>query len=65
MNAAQMQRDGTYKVLSSGDVVKIHPSSTLFMSSAPWVVFNEVVVSAAKYIRDVTAIDPLWLSELA
>ncbi|XP_059629455.1 pre-mRNA-splicing factor ATP-dependent RNA helicase DEAH10-like [Cornus florida] len=65
LNAALKQADGTYRVLSSGQVVQIHPSSVLFRTKPECIVFDEIVRTNHNYIRNVTRIDYLWLPELA
>ncbi|XP_052193353.1 pre-mRNA-splicing factor ATP-dependent RNA helicase DEAH10 [Diospyros lotus] len=65
LNAALKQADGTYRVLSSGQVVQIHPSSVLFGTKPDCVIFDELVRTNHNYMRNVTRIDYLWLPELA
>ncbi|GAA0169000.1 RNA helicase [Lithospermum erythrorhizon] len=65
LKAALKQPDGTYRVLSSGLIVQIHPSSVLFRAKPECVVFDELVKTNNSYIRNVTRIDYLWLTELA
>ncbi|EEF50736.1 ATP-dependent RNA helicase, putative [Ricinus communis] len=65
LNAALKQPDGTYRALASGQTVQIHPFSVLFRSKAECVIFNELVQTSKKYIRNITRIDYLWLTELA
>ncbi|KAJ4851210.1 Pre-mRNA-splicing factor ATP-dependent RNA helicase DEAH10 [Turnera subulata] len=65
LNAALKQPEGTYRALASGQVVQIHPTSVLHRSKAECVIFNELVQTNQKYIRSVTRIEYLWLSELA
>ncbi|GAA0143420.1 RNA helicase [Lithospermum erythrorhizon] len=65
LKAALKQPDGTYRVLSSGLIVQIHPSSVLFRAKPECVVFDELVKTNNSYIRNVTRIDYLWLPELA
>ncbi|KAL6983323.1 Pre-mRNA-splicing factor ATP-dependent RNA helicase DEAH10, partial [Sarracenia purpurea var. burkii] len=65
LNAALKQPDGTYRVLSSGQVVQIHPSSVLYRSKPDCVIFDEVIRTTHNYMRNVTRIDYLWLPELA
>ncbi|KAF2294958.1 hypothetical protein GH714_029746 [Hevea brasiliensis] len=65
VNAALKQPEGTYRALASGQVVQIHPSSVLFQSKADCIIFNELVQTSNKYIRNITRIDYLWLTELA
>ncbi|KAJ0401921.1 hypothetical protein P43SY_003538 [Pythium insidiosum] len=49
------------------EVVKVHPSSCLFMRNPPpkWVVYNELVFTSKYYIRSVVIIEKDWLLELA
>lgn len=56
---------GTYKLLASGQLVAIHPSSVLAGRKVPCIVFDELVQTTRRYARTVTAIDPRWLPELA
>ncbi|KAB1216818.1 ATP-dependent RNA helicase DHX8 [Morella rubra] len=65
LNAALKQPEGTYRALASGQVVQVHPSSVLFRSKPECIVFNELVQTNHKYVRNITRIDYLWLSELA
>jgi len=65
LNAARRQLDGTYRALSSGQTVSIHPSSVLHGKKPECVVFNELVRTNRSYIRSITQIDSLWLPELA
>lgn len=65
LKAAQRQMDGTYRALESGEIVHIHPISGLFRSKPECVVFNELMQTTKKYIKNLTRIDPLWLAELA
>ncbi|GAV71954.1 Helicase_C domain-containing protein/HA2 domain-containing protein/OB_NTP_bind domain-containing protein [Cephalotus follicularis] len=65
LNAALKQPEGTYRALASGQVVQIHPSSVLFQPKPECIIFNELVQTNNKYIRNITKIDYLWLTELA
>ncbi|KAL8533626.1 hypothetical protein ACS0TY_009866 [Phlomoides rotata] len=65
LNAALKQPDGTYRALSSGLMVQIHPSSVLFRMKPECIIFNELVRTNQNYVRDVSTIDYLWLPELA
>ncbi|XP_065860587.1 pre-mRNA-splicing factor ATP-dependent RNA helicase DEAH10 [Euphorbia lathyris] len=65
LNAALKQPEGTYRALGSDQVVQIHPSSVLFQSKAECIIYNELLQTSNKYIRNVTRIDYLWLTELA
>uniref|UniRef100_A0A1D1XMG4 RNA helicase n=2 Tax=Anthurium amnicola TaxID=1678845 RepID=A0A1D1XMG4_9ARAE len=65
LNAALKQPDGTYRAITSGQAVRIHPSSMLFRTTPECIIFNELVRTNHNYVRNVTRIDPLWLPELA
>ncbi|KAM5582342.1 putative pre-mRNA-splicing factor ATP-dependent RNA helicase DEAH5 [Rosa sericea] len=54
-----------YKTLVENQPVYIHPSSALFQKQPDWVIYNELVMTTKEYMREVTAIDPKWLVELA
>lgn len=45
----------------------MHPTSILFKQTPQWVIFHEVVETGKgkAYMREVTAIEPEWLGELA
>ncbi|KAF7809030.1 Pre-mRNA-splicing factor ATP-dependent RNA helicase DEAH10 [Senna tora] len=65
LNAAVKQPEGTYRAFASGQVVQIHPSSVLFLQKPECIIFNELVQTNNKYVRNITRIDYLWLTELA
>ncbi|KAL0336543.1 UNVERIFIED_CONTAM: Pre-splicing factor ATP-dependent RNA helicase DEAH10 [Sesamum radiatum] len=65
LNAALKQPDGTYRALSSGLMVQIHPSSVLFRMKPECIIFDELVRTNQNYVRNVSRIDFLWLAELA
>jgi hypothetical protein len=50
---------------ASGQVVQIHPSSVLFRKKPDCIIFNELIQTNNKYIRNLTRVDSLWLPELA
>ncbi|CAN6993884.1 unnamed protein product [Brassica oleracea var. botrytis] len=60
LKAAQRQMDGTYRALESGEIVHIHPTSVLFRSKPECVIFNELMQTRKKYIKNLTRIDPVW-----
>lgn len=57
-NIAKLNKDGTYTILSSGQIASIHPESLLFFvkSKPPHVVFYQVIRTTRLYLRDVTAL---------
>ncbi|KMZ59607.1 putative ATP-dependent RNA helicase [Zostera marina] len=65
LNAALKRTDGSYRAISGGQTVQIHPSSVLFHTKPECIIFNELVKTNHNYIRNLTRIDPLWLPELA
>ena len=54
-----------YKTLVGGTVCSLHPSSSLFGKSPQWVLYHELVTTTKEYMREVTQIDPRWLSMMA
>jgi len=64
-NAARLELSGEYRAVRSGQRLALHPSSVVFKSPPQWIVFHEVVHTTKAYCRDVTSIDPTWLTEIA
>ncbi|XP_071447618.1 ATP-dependent RNA helicase DHX33 [Hetaerina americana] len=64
-NLAQLQREGHYLTVGSNQVVAIHPSSVLFRSKPPLVIYGEVVQTGRCYMRQVSSIDPDWVAQMA
>merc|ERR1719378_576272 len=65
-NAAKYHPTGEYRTIRDDHALHIHPQSVLVTENPPkWVVFNQVMLTAKEYMRDITVIDPAWLSELA
>ncbi|CAG8695408.1 12228_t:CDS:10 [Funneliformis caledonium] len=64
-NAAKMQPNGSFRTIRDNVELHIHPSSVLFTRNAPWVIFHEVVETTKAFMRELTIIDPAWLTELA
>ena len=65
LNAARRQADGSFKTVSSGQRLAIHPSSVLFQQPPEVILFNELVKTNRLYARDASAIQPEWLAELS
>jgi ATP-dependent RNA helicase DHX8/PRP22 len=61
-NAAKKDPQEGYK---TNQQVFIHPSSSLFNKNPEWVIYNELVLTAKEYMRNIIAIDAKWLIELA
>lgn len=64
-NAAKKDPQEGYRTLVDGNVVYIHPSSSLFHHQPEWVIYHEIVLTTKEYMREVTTIDPKWLVEFA
>ena len=65
--AARLHADGKYRsARNDTHILAIHPSSIIATERPPkWVVYHEEVHTDQHYMRDVTAIEPDWLTELA
>jgi ATP-dependent RNA helicase DDX35 len=65
-NAAQLQPGGYYRAVRGGaGQLHLHPSSVLMQAMPDWIVFHEVVTTAKHFIHDASAMEPMWLCELA
>jgi hypothetical protein len=64
-NVALREQDGSFKTLVSREVVHIHPASVLFQTKQQCVMFSEWVKTTKQYLRNVSVIQPSWLSEMA
>ncbi|KAL6909797.1 hypothetical protein ACP4OV_001456 [Aristida adscensionis] len=64
-HAARKDPNGGYRTLADHQQVYIHPSSALFHQQPQWVIYHEIVMTTKEYMREVTAVDPRWLVELA
>ena len=54
-----------FRAVRGGATLYVHPGSVLFRARPNCVVFASAVRTGREYMRDVTAIDPEWLPELA
>lgn len=64
-NAAKKDPQEGYRTVVDGQVVYIHPSSSLFHHQPEWTIYHELVLTTKEYMREVTTIDPRWLVEFA
>jgi ATP-dependent RNA helicase DHX8/PRP22 len=64
-HAARKDPKEGYRTLIDGQQIYIHPSSALFNRAPEWVVYHELVLTTKEYMRDVCAIDPRWLVDVA
>ena len=65
LNVARRQADGSFKTVSTGQRLGIHPSSVLFQRPPEMILFNELVKTNRLYARDVSAVAPEWLAEMS
>lgn len=67
-HVAKLSHDGQYHVLRGNIPVQIHYTSVMSKYGIPpeWILFHEVLHSKGiTYIRELTKIDPMWLSDIA
>ncbi len=64
-NSAKKDPQEGYRTMVEGQPVYIHPSSSLFNKNPEWVIYQELVLTTKEYMRNVMAIEPKWLVELA
>lgn len=64
-HAAKKDPQEGYKTLVEGTPVFIHPSSSLFNRQPEWVIYHELILTTKEYMREVIAIEPKWLVEVA
>ncbi|CUG88013.1 ATP-dependent pre-mRNA splicing factor, putative [Bodo saltans] len=64
-NAAKRTNNDMYVTLSDRREVALHPSSSLRELVPKYVIYDELHMTSREYMREVMAIDPAWLTELA
>ncbi|CAM9817323.1 unnamed protein product [Heterosigma akashiwo] len=64
-NSAKKDPQEGYRTMVEGNTVYIHPSSAIFNKNPEWVLYHELVLTTKEYMRNVMAIEPKWLVELA
>ncbi|KAK9814683.1 hypothetical protein WJX72_009734 [[Myrmecia] bisecta] len=64
-HAARKDPQEGYKTVVEQTPVYIHPSSALCQRQPDWVIYHELVLTSKEYMREVCAIEPKWLVELA
>ncbi|KAI9343732.1 DEAD/DEAH box helicase [Zopfochytrium polystomum] len=62
-HAAVLQADGSYRTIGNKQVCHIHPSSVLFGKKLPLIMYHEMVQTSRQYMRNVSAISPLWMEQ--
>ncbi len=64
-NAAHKDPQEGYKTLVDNQPVYIHPASACFQKNPEWVIYHTLVLTTKEYMREVIAIEPKWLVEMA
>lgn len=64
-HAARKDPKEGYRTLVDNHQIYIHPSSALFNRAPEWVVYHELVLTTKEYMREVCAIEPHWLVDVA
>ncbi|GME75362.1 unnamed protein product [[Candida] boidinii] len=57
--------DRSYRTVTNGDLVSIHPSSLLFGQKKDAIMYIEYVYTVKGYARNVSAVELDWLQEVA
>jgi HrpA-like RNA helicase len=65
LNIAQKQNDGSYRSLRWNTSLFIHPTSVVYTIMPEFIFYNEVVVTAKNYIKEVSKINKEWILEVA
>ncbi|OWB70879.1 hypothetical protein B5S31_g560 [[Candida] boidinii] len=64
-NTAMGMPDRSYRTVTNGDLVSIHPSSLLFGQKKDAIMYIEYVYTVKGYARNVSAVELDWLQEVA
>ncbi len=62
-NVARLTKEGHHVTLDSRQKVRVHPSSVFFQTKPEFVVFTELTATQHCYVRDLTLVDPAWLTQ--
>ena len=63
LQAALRHPDGTYRTVIGRQVVYVHPSSVLHGTRPDCIMYHELVFTSKCYLRSVSSIEPIWLTE--
>ncbi|CAI4044753.1 hypothetical protein SKDZ_11G1320 [Saccharomyces kudriavzevii ZP591] len=64
-NTAIGMPDRSYRTVSTGEPISVHPSSMLFLNkSCPGIMYTEYVFTTKGYARNVSRIELSWLQEI-
>jgi pre-mRNA-splicing factor ATP-dependent RNA helicase DHX16 len=67
LKSAPTAEQTLYQTVKTKMDVYIHPASTMFKRDPPckWLIYHSLVKTTREYMREVIAIDPEWLTEIA
>ncbi len=54
---ARLIEKNTYLIIKQNEIVKIHPSSSLYNKNVPLLSYIEIIITKEEYIRYATAIE--------
>lgn len=63
LQAAFKQPDGSFRTVIGRQTVYIHPSSVLHGTRPDCIIYHELTYTSKAYIRGVSQVQPLWVSE--
>lgn len=63
-NTAERFRENKYMTLLNRQPAYLHPSSSQLLKQPDYVLYSEIVQTSKVYLRQVTPIEPEWLSEV-
>ena len=64
-NTAIGMPDRSYRTVTTGETISVHPSSMLFLvKDCPGILYTEYVFTTKGYARNVSRIDLSWLQEV-
>jgi len=63
--AARRDPQDGFRTLVDGQVVYLHPGSSLFHKTPDWVIYHSLVHTTKEYMHEIIWIDPKWLVEVA
>ena len=66
-HTAKITNNGQYKTIRFNEEVQIHPSSCISKAELlpKWVLFHELVLTSAEFMRNVIEIEPKWITKVA
>jgi len=63
--ACRAGADGSYRTVRGKERLYIHPQSVLYQRPPQWLVYHDILYTQKQYMRDVSVVEPTWLTEIA